>query len=78
MNAKVQVVDVRSLVCPEAALQAKAAMHHAKKGAQIEVWSTDPLAPVDLEVLCHRLGHRLVGHATVDEHVVTTIEIMAS
>lgn len=68
-------VDVRGLWCPEPAVRAKKALAELTVGERLEVWSTDPLAPVDLEVLCDRLGQRLVSHTESPEgHVVSVIE----
>lgn len=67
-------LDVRGEFCPVPAARAKQQLDELSKGAQLKVWTTDPLAPVDLEVLCERLGHRLISHAPRDSGVVTTIE----
>ena len=41
----------------------------------IEVWVTDPLAPLDLEALCARSGHRYCGqHERADGVLVVSIE----
>ncbi len=68
------VLDVRGLWCPEPAVRAKAALEGLAVGERLAVWSTDPLASVDLEVLCDRLGHRCIGHTTELDYTVTLIE----
>jgi TusA-related sulfurtransferase len=40
----------------------------------LAVLSTDPLAPMDLAVLCEQLGHRLVDTAEADGGHVTTLQ----
>lgn len=68
------ILDVRHLWCPEPALKAKAALEALAVGECLAVWSTDPLAGVDLEVLCERLGHRCLGHSHEHDYTVTRIE----
>lgn len=67
-------LDVRGEFCPTPALKAKQSLAALPAGARLKVWTTDPLAPVDLEVLCDRLGYRLISHEPKDSGVVTTIE----
>ena len=67
-------LDVRGEFCPVPAARAKQQLDALSGGAQLKVWTTDPLAPVDLEVLCERLGHHLISHVPKDSGVVTTIE----
>jgi len=66
-------LDVRGLWCPEPAVQTKKALQDMAPGEQLEVWSSDPLAPVDLEVLCKRFGHQCLGHDTLGDYTSTTI-----
>lgn len=73
-NPEVVWLDVRGEFCPVPALKAKETLGALPIGGQLKVWTTDPLAPMDLEVLCQRLGHRVVSHLDQDEGVVTTIE----
>lgn len=68
------ILDVRGLWCPEPALKAKIALEALAVGERLAVWSTDPLAGVDLEVLCERLGHRCLGHSQAHDYTVTLIE----
>lgn len=68
------VLDVRGLWCPEPAVRTKAALEALAVGDRLVVWSTDPLAGVDLEVLCDRLGHRCLGHTSHENHTETLIE----
>ena len=73
-NPQVVWLDVRGEFCPVPAAKAKQRLDALPAGTQLKVWTTDPLAPVDLEVLCDRLGHQLISHAPKDSGVVTTIE----
>lgn len=77
-NPKVVWLDVRGEFCPVPALKAKETLGPLPIGGQLKVWTTDPLAPMDLEVLCQRLGQRLISHVDQDEGVVTTIEKSAA
>lgn len=77
-NPKVVWLDVRGEFCPVPALKAKEILGPLAIGVQLKVWTTDPLAPMDLEVLCQRLGQRLISHVDQDEGVVTTIEKSAA
>ncbi len=78
-NPEICWLDVRGEFCPVPALKAKHELDAMPTGGQLKVWTTDPLAPVDLEVLCQRLGHRVISHLDQDEGgVVTTIEKSAS
>jgi tRNA 2-thiouridine synthesizing protein A len=70
-----EVLDARDQWCPIPAAWAKAALQRLDSGAVLQVLTTDPLAPVDLEVLCDRLGHKLIGHESQEGHCATTIEV---
>ena len=70
------VIDARGQDCPWPATLAKRAIDGKNHGEQVIVWTTDPLAPVDLEILCDQLGHRLVAKQVMDDYVATTIEVV--
>ena len=55
------IVDARGLLCPQPLVMARLALAAARAGTRIAVWVTDPLAPLDLEALCARLGHGYEG-----------------
>ncbi len=56
-----KIVDARGLLCPQPLVLARLALDAAQAGTCIDVWVTDPLAPLDLEALCARLGHTYGG-----------------
>lgn len=69
-----KVLDAREQWCPIPATWTKQALATLKQGERLMVLTTDPLAPVDLEVLCDRLGHLLVSHESIEGYCATTIE----
>ncbi len=63
-NAALRVdrqLDVRGHDCPVPALQARGCLDAMEAGQVLEVLATDPLAEVDLQILCDRLGHELIA-----------------
>ena len=56
-------LDVRGRDCPVPALEARRVLDQMQPGQVLEVQATDPLAAVDLQILCERLGHEPLGHA---------------
>ena len=46
------------------------ALNAAGAGDSIEVWVTDPLAPLDLEALCARTGDHYCGLRELEEGVL--------
>lgn len=55
------VIDARGLLCPQPMVLTRLALNAAATGTRIDVWVTDPLAPLDLEALCARLGQAYCG-----------------
>lgn len=55
------LIDARGLMCPEPVVLARRALLTLPAGACISVLVTDPLAPLDLQVLCTRTGARLLS-----------------
>jgi tRNA 2-thiouridine synthesizing protein A len=53
-------LDVRGEHCPTPALEARRHLDDMKVGEVLEVLSTDPLAEMDLQILCDRLGYELI------------------
>ena len=54
-DSRAHVVDARGLLCPQPMVMARIALRGAECGALIEIWATDPLAPLDiLDYLCAR------------------------
>ena len=70
-----QIVDARGLLCPQPMVLARLALDALLPGERIAVWVTDPLAPLDLEALCVRLGHAYRGQQALADGVqVVSIE----
>ncbi len=59
-------VDAIGLICPEPALRARTALGPMRPGQMLEILTDDPLAEVDLRILCDRGGHEWVGSAESD------------
>ncbi len=59
-------VDAIGLICPEPALRARRALDRLRPGQMLEIVTDDPLAGVDLQILCDRGGHEWVGSAEAD------------
>ena len=53
--------DFRGLKCPLPALFAKRALVRAAPGAEIEILTDDPMAPVDVPHMCRQEGFELVS-----------------
>lgn len=56
-----QVLDVRGHDCPVPATEARRRLDAMAPGQVLKVIATDPLAAVDLQILCDRLEHVLLG-----------------
>lgn len=54
-------LDVRGSLCPVPVLKARAALATMRPGDTLEVLATDPLAEMDLAVMCEHLGHTLLA-----------------
>jgi tRNA 2-thiouridine synthesizing protein A len=51
------IVDARGLKCPLPVLKAETALARLKPGAMLVVLATDPLAKLDIPLLCRQNGH---------------------
>lgn len=51
------VIDARGLKCPLPVLKAERALEGLAPGARIEVLATDPVARIDLPLMCRKGGH---------------------
>jgi tRNA 2-thiouridine synthesizing protein A len=54
----IPILDTRGDFCPLPLLKLKRAAAGLVEGQSLELWSTDPLAPLDVEAWCLREGHR--------------------
>ncbi|MEE4639071.1 MAG: sulfurtransferase TusA family protein [Wenzhouxiangella sp.] len=50
-------LDVRGQDCPLPALATRRCLDDMASGQVLEILATDPLAEVDLQILCDRFGH---------------------
>lgn len=66
-------VDARGLWCPEPVVLARLALNACAPGTVVRVLSTDPLAPLDLEALCARSGHRYLHTSSFADGVQQTL-----
>lgn len=55
------ILDVSGHECPVPATQARRRLDGMAPGEVLEVIATDPLAALDLQILCDRLGHALLA-----------------
>jgi tRNA 2-thiouridine synthesizing protein A len=60
------VLDARGLMCPEPLVQTKLRLDSMPSGEVLVVWTTDPLAPLDLQAFCLRTGHGWLGSERLD------------
>ncbi len=58
-----EVLDLRGLKCPLPALFARRALARAAPGAEIEIATDDPMAPIDVPHMCRQEGFELVSLA---------------
>jgi tRNA 2-thiouridine synthesizing protein A len=64
-----RTLDVRGTLCPVPVLRARQVLQGLRSGETLEVLATDPLAEMDLAVMCQHLGHTLLS-ASLAEGVV--------
>jgi tRNA 2-thiouridine synthesizing protein A len=50
-------LDLRGLKCPLPALFSRRALERAEPGVVIEVWTDDPMAPLDIPHMCRGEGY---------------------
>ena len=56
-----ETLDLRGLKCPLPALFAKRAIERAGEGAEIEIVTDDPMAPIDVPHMCRHEGFEFVS-----------------
>ena len=66
--------DARTLKCPLPLLRTKKALKALNSGNILEVLTTDPQAPKDLEAFCKVTGHTLLKTESMEDHHVTWIK----
>lgn len=77
-NSAHRLLDVRGKDCPVPALEARSCLDAMELGGVLEVLSTDPLAQLDLQILCDRLGHELIETRTEGREQSTLIRVNPS
>ncbi len=61
--------DLRGLTCPMPVLKTRKRLLGMKPGERLLVWTTDPLAIIDIPVFCRQDGHHLLeSGASADGH----------
>jgi tRNA 2-thiouridine synthesizing protein A len=53
-------LDLRGLKCPLPALFSRRALARAAPGTILEIWTDDPMAPIDVPHMCHGEGYDVV------------------
>ncbi|HMA98763.1 MAG TPA: sulfurtransferase TusA family protein [Wenzhouxiangella sp.] len=71
-------LDVRGHACPVPAVEARRCLDAMGPGQVLEVLATDPLAEMDLQILCDRLGHELLSTQVNDDEQVLKIRVSES
>ncbi len=55
------VIDARDLLCPLPVLRLRKALLDLPAGARLILWTTDPMAAVDVPHFCREAGHVISG-----------------
>ncbi len=69
------VLDTRGDYCPLPLLKLRRDAAQLAPGDTLEIWSTDPLAPLDFEAWCLREGHTYTEAVATEAHQVCQIVI---
>lgn len=70
-------LDLRGMECPHVAISTKRKLLSTASGTRLEVICDDPLAPLDLHMLCDDMGHRIerISESGSDWHVVIMVDV---
>lgn len=60
MTEEAEVLDAKGLPCPEPLMLLHGKMAKIRKGAVLEVITTDEASRRDIRLFCHHLGHKLL------------------
>ena len=71
-------LDVSGELCPVPALEARRCLDAMQPGQVLTVIATDPLAAVDLQILCDRLGHELLASSQVGAALEVRIRVSSA
>ncbi len=69
-------LDVSGSMCPVPVVRARQALKSMNVGEVLEVIATDPLAELDLAVMCDHTGHRWRGASTDNGVLRVRIEVV--
>lgn len=70
-----QTLDVRGEFCPVPALEARRRLDGMTPGQVLRVIASDPLAAVDLQILCDRCAHALLSSSVCDGVLTVLIRV---
>lgn len=68
-------LDVTGTFCPIPAIRTSRALAEMDSGQVLEVVASDPLAEMDLAVVCQRGGHQLLESESTGERVRVLIRV---
>lgn len=71
-----QRLDVSGTMCPVPVVRARQMLKSMRAGEVLEVIATDPLAELDLAVMCDHTGHHWLGAGTTDGVLSARIEVV--
>ncbi|WP_363311325.1 sulfurtransferase TusA family protein [uncultured Devosia sp.] len=57
MEIEVQIIDARGLKCPLPVLKLEKFLEDAAAGTRVVILATDPMARIDIPLLCRQRGH---------------------
>lgn len=68
-------LDVTGTLCPIPAIRTARVLAEMESGQVLEVVATDPLAEMDLAIVCQRGGHELLATDTRDARIRLVIRV---
>ncbi|MEN1728755.1 MAG: sulfurtransferase TusA family protein [Pseudomonadota bacterium] len=71
-----RVLDVSGSLCPIPVIEAGKALKEMRGDQVLEVIATDPLAELDLAVMCEHLGHGLIASANEGARIRVQIRVV--
>ncbi|MFU8832521.1 MAG: sulfurtransferase TusA family protein [Wenzhouxiangella sp.] len=71
-------LDVSGTLCPIPAIRTAQVLKEMSGGQVLEVLATDPLAEMDLAVLCERAGHEWVMAETTGDQLRVRIRVRSA
>jgi tRNA 2-thiouridine synthesizing protein A len=66
-------LDLRGLKCPLPALMTRRRLAQMPPGTVLTVWTSDPLAVIDIPHMCAEDGHDVTAARKADSHHIFTI-----